>query len=167
MPARYHAPMHRAARLLAALLIIVLAAACSSPSGSSPSDGATATSSVGSEDGSGSSPSDEAASPATDDEALNAWRRTVVNRRGMDGEQFEYDCPAGGEPFNVWGTDLYTDDSSVCTAAVHAGAITLEEGGAIVIEIRPGEDEYEGSERNGIESLPYDAWGGSFVVVDE
>ena len=83
----------------------------------------------------------------------------------MNGQEFDFDCPAGGEVRNVWGTDIYTDDSSVCTAGVHAGAITLEDGGTVTIEIRAGEDEYEDSERNGIESLSYPAWGGSFVVI--
>jgi hypothetical protein len=107
------------------------------------------------------------ATSTADTETLDAWRTTVADRRGSDGDQFEYDCPAGGQPDDVWGTDVYTDDSSVCTAAVHAGAITVEEGGTVLIEIRPGEDEYEASSRNGIESLGYGPWGGSFVVVDE
>jgi hypothetical protein len=62
---------------------------------------------------------------------------------------------------------VYTDDSSVCTAAVHAGAITFEQGGTIRIEIAPGEEAYEPSDRNGVESLAYGPWGGSFVVVDD
>lgn len=50
---------------------------------------------------------------------------------------------------------------------MHAGAITVEEGGTVTIEIGPGEEEYEASQRNGIESQPYPAWGGSFVVVTD
>ncbi|WP_346729629.1 LCCL domain-containing protein [Corallococcus exiguus] len=37
----------------------------------------------------------------------------------------------------MWGTDLYTDDSSVCVAAVHAGAITTA-GGTVVVTISRG-----------------------------
>jgi hypothetical protein len=33
--------------------------------------------------------------------------------------------------------------------------------------MRPGEDQYEASERNGIESSAYPAWGGSFVIIDD
>ena len=87
--------------------------------------------------------------------------------RGMNGQQFEFECPPGGEYDTIWGTDVYTDDSSVCTAAVHAGVITLEDPGTVTIEIRPGEDSYEESERNGVTSQPYPAWGGSFVVIDD
>jgi hypothetical protein len=54
----------------------------------------------------------------------------------------------------------------VCTAAAHVGVITVEDGGDVTIEIRPGEDSYDGSERNGITTLDYPSWGGSFVIVD-
>src|SRR6266851_3375642 len=65
---------------------------------------------------------------------------------------------AGGAPGNVWGTDVYTDDSSVCTAAVHAGLISLAGGGAVEIEIRSGLPGYLGSSRNGVSSSGYGAW---------
>ncbi len=64
----------------------------------------------------------------------------------------------------MWGTDVYTDDSSVCTAGVHAGKISLAEGGTVVIEMRAGEDAYTGSERNGVTTTDYAGWPGSFVV---
>ncbi len=77
-------------------------------------------------------------------------------------------CPAGstGDFTTVWGTDTYTDDSSLCTAAVHAGVITLA-GGSIHVEAVAGLDAYEGSLRNGVESLDYGSWGRSFVFLAE
>ena len=66
----------------------------------------------------------------------------------------------------MWGTDVYTDDSSVCSAAVHAGLITVEDGGKVVIEIAPAEEEYKGSDANGVESSDYGPWGGSFTFPD-
>lgn len=98
--------------------------------------------------------------------AQDEWRATAAEHRGANGEQFEYNCPPGGTAGTVWGVDLYTDDSSVCTAAVHAGAITFEEGGTVTIEIRPGEGSYEGSERNGVTSATWGLWNGSFVIVE-
>jgi hypothetical protein len=38
---------------------------------------------------------------------------------------------------------------------------------AVTIEIRPGEKSYEATERNGISSLSYGSWGGSFVFIDD
>ncbi len=145
----------RLSRPAAALAGALLLAACSAAGEPTLTEAGTATAST------------ETASPSPDGEAADAWRTTVADHRGANREQFDYDCPAGGQPANVWGTDVYTDDSSVCTAAVHAGAITVEEGGTVVVEIRPGEEEYEASSRNGIDSLAYGPWGGSFVVVDE
>ena len=99
--------------------------------------------------------------PVTED----PWSATAGQYRGQDGQQFDYDCPAGGTADTVWGTDVYTDDSSVCTAAVHAGVITLGDGGMVTIEIRPSEDSYDASEANGISAQSYGGWGGSFVIV--
>lgn len=72
-------------------------------------------------------------------------------------------CPAGTPTASVWGTGIYTDDSSVCAAAQHAGAIGAG-GGTIVVSPRPGEASYAASTSNGVASLPYGSWTGSFVV---
>ena len=66
---------------------------------------------------------------------------------------------------DVYGTDLYTDDTSVCSAAVHAGLITVATGGDVTIEIRPGAASYTGSTRHGVTSQDYDSWSGSYVFV--
>jgi hypothetical protein len=95
-----------------------------------------------------------------------AWSANAAQFRNFVGAQFEYDCPANGTRGSVWGTNTYTDDSSVCTAAVHGGLITLARGGKVKIEMRDGQPSYRGSTRNGIKSNPYPVWGGSFIVVD-
>lgn len=101
---------------------------------------------------------------AADTSAANVtWSSTATAFRGQDNRRVAYDCPADGFFTVVWGTDIYTDDSSVCTAAVHAGKITKEAGGRVVIEIRPGEDSYESSTRNGVTSSSWPSWGGSFI----
>jgi hypothetical protein len=94
------------------------------------------------------------------------WFATAEDHRSEIGERFTYDCPGGGPSAVVWGTDIYTDDSSVCTAAVHAGAITLEDGGTVTIEIREGLDSYLGTTANEITTGSYGAWEGSFEFVD-
>ncbi|HET6637384.1 MAG TPA: LCCL domain-containing protein, partial [Gemmatimonadota bacterium] len=89
----------------------------------------------------------------------------AANLRGRNGQRFSFACSSGGSAGRVWGTDVYTDDSSICTAAVHAGVIKLGSGGTVTIEIRPGQDAYQASERNGIPSISYGAWPGSFVFA--
>lgn len=93
------------------------------------------------------------------------WHLSAAAFRAYVGARFAYECPANGTPGTVWGTDVYTDDSSVCTAAVHAGSITVANGGNVTIEMRPGQASYRGSARNGITSREYLTWPGSFVVV--
>jgi hypothetical protein len=63
----------------------------------------------------------------------------------------------------VWGTDIYTNDSNVCVAAIHAGVITPE-GGPVLVELAAGQDSYSGTVRNGIETRQYGSWHESFKV---
>ena len=92
-----------------------------------------------------------------------AWAVNALSHRGHNGQTFSYQCAPGGAPRNVWGGPIYTDDSSVCTAAVHAGRIDPVRGGAVTIEMRPGRARYTGSARHGITSNNFNAWPGSFV----
>ncbi len=65
---------------------------------------------------------------------------------------------------SIWGTDIYTDDSNVCRAALHAGAIS-QQGGAVRVTPLPGQQAYAASERNGVVSSPYARWDRSFGVA--
>ncbi len=52
---------------------------------------------------------------------------------------------------DVWGTDLYADESKVCRAAIHAGVLTLN-GGIIGLRAEAGEESYTGSVRHQVTS---------------
>ena len=114
-----------------------------------------------------------AAERARDDASHRAadpidWQTSPLDLdlRGMNGERYGFRCPPGKPlPSRVAGSGPYTDDSSICTAAVHAGVIRAKSGGEVSIEIRPGQASYAGSERNYIKSGDYPAWSGSFVVL--
>lgn len=97
------------------------------------------------------------------------WGETPVEHRGKDNQRFVYWCPPGGDLTSrtVWGTDVYTDDSSICIAAVHAGKINRIQGGVVEIEIRPGQSSYTGTSRNGVTTVDYGEWGGSFVFAEK
>ena len=60
----------------------------------------------------------------------------------------------------VWGTDTYTDDSGLCRAAVHAGAIPFA-GGVVTVARLAGRQIYPGTSRNGIQSSDYGAYSDS------
>jgi hypothetical protein len=63
---------------------------------------------------------------------------------------------------SIWGTGIYTDDSAICKAALHAGVIGAE-GGLVTVARAPGEKAYTASVSNGVESLNYGNWQGSLV----
>ncbi|HMX67245.1 MAG TPA: LCCL domain-containing protein, partial [Microthrixaceae bacterium] len=55
----------------------------------------------------------------------------------------------------------------VCTAAVHAGLITLAEGGTVNVEVAAGESSYTGSAAHGVTSSDYGAFDGSFTFPSD
>jgi hypothetical protein len=81
------------------------------------------------------------------------------------GQQYSFACPANGSLDSIWGTDVYTYDSSICSAAVHSGRASLASGGVVTIQIAPGQTSYTGSTRFGVTSSSYGSWGGSFFIV--
>ena len=100
------------------------------------------------------------------------WTATATHFRGQNGQHYAYNCPVPGPKDDVsgddvWGTTTYTDDSSVCAAAVNYGLITTKAGGTVTIEIEPGAKSYAGSNRNGTTTESYGKWSGSFVFVGQ
>lgn len=74
----------------------------------------------------------------------------------------ELACLCGATaPTTVWGAGTYTQDSSLCGAAVHAGVIPAS-GGAIKVKAAPGCAKYEGTSQNGITTQSWGAFAGSF-----
>jgi hypothetical protein len=138
-------------------------------------DETTTTAEDGGEDGSTTTEAGETTAPDTSGEGQEgtgapdaeqpdvSWDLNAVEHRGEDGRRIAYLCPPDGELSTVWGTETYTDDSSVCSAAVHAGIINPIEGGRVIIEIAPGEDSYAGTEANGVTTQDYAEWPGSFT----
>ena len=94
------------------------------------------------------------------------WATQADPHRGKNGQRFTYYLPPGGSASGrLWGTDVYTDDSSIGTAAVHAGLISFQNGGTVTIEIRQGQSSFSATTRNGVTSNAYGSWPGSFVFV--
>ena len=99
-----------------------------------------------------------------------SWGYTPREHREKWVQRFSYRCPPADPNDSrvsfayVRGTDVYTDSSELCAAAIHAGVMTVA-GGVVTIEIRPGAASYTGSTRNGISSFSSGAWPGSYVFV--
>jgi hypothetical protein len=84
---------------------------------------------------------------------------------GAVGTTYRVACPAGCENTGgLWGTDVYTTDSAVCRAGIHAGAI-LPAGGVVTVQTQPGRPAYRGSARHGIQSWDFGSYSNSYAVV--
>lgn len=83
---------------------------------------------------------------------------------GGPGTQFTSTCPAGCGSATIWGNGSYSDDSSVCSAAIHAGVLQAATGGRIVVTIAPGQEAYPAVTANGISSSEWGTWQRSFIV---
>ena len=66
---------------------------------------------------------------------------------------------------SVWGSGVYTDDSALSAAAVHAGLLRDGQRGVVKVTLLPGQEHYEGSEANGITSSSYETWQGSYILA--
>jgi hypothetical protein len=89
--------------------------------------------------------------------------RGVGELRGRNGTAFSFRCDAPVSlTSSVWGTGVYTDDSDVCTAAVHAGVLRPALGGVIVGYVTYGRPSYRGSTANGVTTNDYGLYQGSF-----
>jgi hypothetical protein len=64
----------------------------------------------------------------------------------------------------VFGTDVYTTDSSLAAAAVHAGVLRPGETGVVRVTLTGPQAAFAGSVRNGVSSHAYGAYACSFKV---
>ena len=109
-------------------------------------------------------PDTEAVVREAEDQTPVLWNTSAALVTFEVGKSYKFKCPSDGKESSVWGTDIYTADSSICNAAAHAGKFTRESGGSVTIELRPGESSYKGTTRNGIRTNDYGKYGQSFVV---
>jgi hypothetical protein len=75
-------------------------------------------------------------------------------------------CAKGAATGSVWGSDIYTSDSSICAAAQHAGVITAD-GGKVTVRSAQGCPVYEGKERGGIRSASWESFDSSFYFPSQ
>lgn len=88
---------------------------------------------------------------------------------GVTGKFFRVNCPkncAHHPEGNVFGNLIYSDDSSICKSAIHAGFIKNEEGGEFLVEIANGVEKYDSSFKNEINSAARGANTRSFVLKE-
>jgi len=69
---------------------------------------------------------------------------------------------AGG---SVWGTDVYTTDSRLAIAAVHAGVVKVGESGVVRLKIVASPPSFAGSSRHGITTSPYGIYRAAYQIL--
>ena len=93
--------------------------------------------------------------------AVAAAPANLVGYRNKVGAVFQFTV-TGATTGAVWGTDVYTDDSAVATAAVHAGVLAVGETKTVTVTILPGQAGYTASTRNAVKASAWGAWAGSY-----
>jgi len=82
--------------------------------------------------------------------------------KGEPGSPHQLACPAGcDKAVSVFGTDVYTSDTPVCAAAMHAGVMS-ERGGEVTVVLEPGRPAYRGTKRNGVASRDWGTYRASY-----
>ncbi len=86
------------------------------------------------------------------------------NFKGQVGRRLTFICPATkAQSDYVWGTDIYTDDSMICPAAIHAGVLQADTAGLVNIVMGAGFASFQGSSRNGVTSKNYGPWDSTYT----
>lgn len=91
---------------------------------------------------------------------------TLQAFRGRNNEVLRFQV-TGSTAGSIWGTDVYSEDSMLAVAAVHAGVLRPGQQGVVKVKILPGRQRYEPSTRHGVTSNAWGPWVGSFSFVTE
>jgi hypothetical protein len=70
----------------------------------------------------------------------------------------------GATEGSVWGTDIYSGDSALASAAGHAGAVEPGETAVVRVTVMPPLTHYQGSYRNGVTSHDFGRFGAAYKV---
>jgi hypothetical protein len=78
---------------------------------------------------------------------------SAVAFRSQVGRVLTFICPARTiTNREIWGYDVYSVDSPICTAAAHVGVFTPGVSGQVTIVMGPGVTSFDGIGRNGVKS---------------
>ncbi len=71
----------------------------------------------------------------------------------------------GAADGSLWGTDVYTGDSALAMAAVHAGLVKVGETVVVKVIVEQPRTKYQGSVRNGVTSQDYGHYGTAYRLA--
>jgi hypothetical protein len=102
--------------------------------------------------------------PAPEAVAILPDPGNLVTLQGQIGKTFAFTV-TGAVNGSVWGTDIYTSDSTLAAAAVHAGVLQPGQTGVVRVTVIAPLPAFQGSARNGVTSMPYGPFPGAYRVV--
>jgi hypothetical protein len=108
------------------------------------------------------------------DEAPEIGWSSKLSSMGLDkadnvGKTYSFYCQPAAEDSPhapIWGTNIYTVNSGICTTAVHSGRIS-QTGGTVSVELLPGREFYTGSSKNTVTSKDHRKTDFSYTFVGE
>jgi LCCL domain len=79
------------------------------------------------------------------------------------GKEFTFRV-TGAARGSVWGTEVYTADSTLAAAAVHMGVLKVGETGLVTVTVMGPQQKYVGSGRNGVTTADFDRYPASYRI---
>jgi LCCL domain-containing protein len=89
---------------------------------------------------------------------------SLSNHGQQIGKTFRFRVTGSGDG-SLWGTGIYTTDSTLAKAAVHAGVLKVGQSGVVTVMILPAQAVYAGTTQNGVTSSDYGPYPSSFQIV--
>ena len=92
-----------------------------------------------------------------------------LNKADNVGKTYNFYCQPAAENSPhapIWGTNIYTVNSGICSTAVHSGMIS-KSGGTVSVELLPGREFYTGSSKNTAISKDHSKTDFSYTFVGE
>jgi hypothetical protein len=89
--------------------------------------------------------------PAVSTQALDIGDCPDTASAFEDGNTYACACPAASSG-TLYGTDVYTYDSNICQAAIHAGVLKKGVVGRVLVHVIASPRVFKGTTRNGIKS---------------
>jgi LCCL domain len=102
--------------------------------------------------------------PVNDDNGSAPDPGNLVNFQNQLGKTFAFRV-TGATNGSVWGTDLYTADSNLASAAVHAGVLKVGQTKVVHVKIVAAPPVFQSSTRHGVSSSAYGFYPGAYQVM--
>ena len=99
-----------------------------------------------------------------EDSAAASDPGNLVNYQNQVGKTFTFRV-TGAINGSIWGTDIYTADSNLASAAVHAGVLKAGQTKNVRVKIVASPQAFQASNRNGVTTTAYGPYPGAFQIL--